>query len=136
VTFHDEVWRLVRRVPRGRVATYGQIAAMLGRPRSARAVGQAMAALGGPGGARGVTEVPWHRVVNAQGGISRRTPSAGMLTQRLRLQGEGIRVRGGRVDLGRFQWEAAPRRGGHGRRPAGAEALPRARPRPGWFDEE
>jgi methylated-DNA-protein-cysteine methyltransferase-like protein len=112
VTFHDEVWRLVRRVPRGRVATYGQIAALLGRPRSARAVGQAMAALGGPRGARGVTEVPWHRVVNAHGGISRRA-GTGMLTQRLRLEGEGIRIRAGRVDLGRYRWEvgSGPSRG-------------------------
>jgi methylated-DNA-protein-cysteine methyltransferase-like protein len=163
VNFNDAVWRLVRRVPRGRVATYGQIAALLGRPRSARAVGQAMAALGGPGGARGVTEVPWHRVVNAHGGISRR-PGTGMLTQRLRLEGEGIRVQRGRVDLGRFQWERGPRRRPAGRHPdhdmgdSGRPPSPlggvllsgapgrslgapgqrdsRTRLRPGWFDDD
>src|SRR5207302_375258 len=62
VTFREAVWQLVRRIPRGRVATYGQIAALLGRPRAARAVGGAL---------RGCpANLPWHRVVNAQGAVS------------------------------------------------------------------
>jgi methylated-DNA-protein-cysteine methyltransferase-like protein len=116
--FRDAVWRLVARIPRGRVATYGQIAALLGRPRAARAVGSAMAALGGARSAlegarsrRGVGEVPWHRVVNAAGGISRRPRPSGMLTQRLRLEGEGVPVRRGRVDLRRHRWQSDRRRG-------------------------
>jgi methylated-DNA-protein-cysteine methyltransferase-like protein len=84
-------------VPRGAVVTYGQVAALLGAPRSARAVGAAMR--------RCPDDVPWHRVVNAQGGISRRRRVAGMLTQRIRLEQEGVPLRGGRVVLARCRWE-------------------------------
>ena len=87
----------MRRVPRGAVVTYGQVAALLGAPRSARAVGAAMR--------RCPDDVPWHRVVNAQGGISRRRRVAGMLTQRIRLEQEGVPLRGGRVVLARCRWE-------------------------------
>lgn len=101
------MWALVRRIPRGRVATYGQIAAILGRPRGARAVGLAMS--------RCPAEVPWHRVVNARGGISVRAKLHGMVTQRIRLEQEGIRVRSGRVRLSVHRWvgaEATDRRRG------------------------
>ena len=67
--FHAAVYRLVERIPRGRVATYGQIAALIGYPRAARAVGRAMKHVPG--------HLPWHRVVNAQGGISRRANVGG-----------------------------------------------------------
>ena len=87
----------MRRVPRGAVVTYGQVAALLGAPRSARAVGAAMR--------RCPDDVLWHRVVNAQGGISRRRRVAGMLTQRIRLEQEGVPLRGGRVVLARCRWE-------------------------------
>jgi methylated-DNA-protein-cysteine methyltransferase-like protein len=127
VTFHEEVWRLVARIPRGRVATYGQIAALLGRPRASRAVGQAMAGLGPRAG-----DVPWHRVVNAQGGISRRPRAAGMLTQRLRLEGEGVRVRRGRVDLRRYRWATA----GPARAAGIPERLRAAARRAAWLDDD
>ena len=91
------MYRLVRRVPRGTVVTYGQIAVMLGAPRSARAVGGAMG--------RCPDDVPWHRVVNAQGGISRRRRMGSVLTQRIRLEQEGVLLRRGRVVLARFRWE-------------------------------
>ena len=79
--------------------TYGQIAQRLGRPRGARAVGQAM---------RECPEhIPWHRVVNAAGGISRRARMSGMITQRLRLEAEGIALRGGRVSLTRYRWRGS-----------------------------
>jgi methylated-DNA-protein-cysteine methyltransferase-like protein len=91
------VYRLVRRVPRGAVVTYGQIAAMLGAPRAARAVGGAMR--------RCPDDVPWHRVVNAQGGISRRRRLGSVLTQRIRLEQEGVPLRRGRVVLARCRWE-------------------------------
>ena len=94
--FHRAVHRIVGRIPRGRVATYGQIAAMLGWPRAARAVGYAMRHC--PPG------LPWHRVVNANGGISLRSNVSGMLTQRLLLEQEGVRVRKGRVSLERYRW--------------------------------
>jgi methylated-DNA-protein-cysteine methyltransferase-like protein len=110
--FHHAVYQLVRRIPRGRVASYGQIAAMLGWPRAARAVGQAMRHC--PAG------VPWHRVVNASGGISLRANVGGMLTQRLLLEQEGVPVRRGRIRLDRYRWRG-PRR----RRPLDLAALAR-----------
>jgi methylated-DNA-protein-cysteine methyltransferase-like protein len=96
VIFRVAVYALVRRIPPGQVATYGQVAALVGRARSARAVGGAMR--------RCPDDVPWHRVVNAQGGISRRRRESGMLTQRIRLEQEGVRLRRGRVPLARYRW--------------------------------
>ena len=95
--FFRHVYALVRRVPRGRVATYGQIAHALGAPRAARTVGWAM---------RDCPEnVPWHRVVNARGEISLR-PTAGYHEQRARLKEEGIRLdRAGRIDLNKYGWK-------------------------------
>ncbi len=106
--FMAAVYRLVRRIPRGCVLTYGEIAARLGRPRAARAVGHAMRV--SPSG------IPWHRVVNARGGISLRAPMSGMITQRIRLEQEGVAFRAGRVLLARHRWRhgglgASPRRG-------------------------
>ncbi len=94
--FFARVYALVRRVPRGRVVTYGQVAAMLGVPRGARAVGWALRALPEDVAAR----VPWHRVVGTGGRISpRRGP--GPEIQRRRLQAEKVAFRGGCVDLSR-----------------------------------
>ena len=95
-TFDRAVYALVRRIPRGRTVTYGQVAAMLGRPRAARAVGGAMRRC--PAG------VPWHRVLNASGRISRRARAASMLTQRILLEQDGVRVRRGRLALARYRW--------------------------------
>ena len=100
--FERQVWRLVRRVPRGRVVTYGQVAALLGRPRAARAVGRAMSECPG--------DIPWHRVVNASGGISVRARMAGMLTQRMLLGREGVALRNGHVRLAACRWSPARRR--------------------------
>ena len=90
------VYRLVRRIPRGAVLTYGEIAARLGRPGGARAVGYAMRVC--------PADIPWHRVVNARGGISGRPRVSGMVTQRIRLEHEGIAFRAGRVILTRHRW--------------------------------
>jgi methylated-DNA-protein-cysteine methyltransferase related protein len=121
VTFGVAVYGLVRRVPAGQVVTYGQVAALLGRPRSARAVGGAML--------RCPEDVPWHRVVNAQGGISRRRHAGSMLTQRIRLEQEGVRLRRGRVPLARYRWEPSTRRAAPGRgRSAGPGRAARRRP--------
>ena len=92
---------MVRRIPRGQVATYGQIAVILGWPRAARAVGYAMRHC--PPG------IPWHRVVNASGGISVRANVSGMLTQRLLLEQEGVRVRRGKIALERHRWRGPGR---------------------------
>ncbi len=94
--FHAAVYRLVARIPKGRVVTYGQIAAQLGYPRAARAVGYAMKHV--------PAHLPWHRVVNAQGGISLRANVGNMLTQRLLLEQEGVTVRRGRIRLQQYRW--------------------------------
>ncbi len=103
--FYRLVYRLVRRVPRGRIVTYGQVAAILGQPRGARAVGVALGALTEPL----VETVPWHRVINAAGRCSHRDGFWAEL-QRERLEEEGVRFdRAGKIDLARTRW-AGPRR--------------------------
>ena len=100
------IYAAVRRIPRGRVATYGQVAALAGLPRQARQVGYALAAL------PEASTVPWHRVVNARGAISLRAdgPGAGVV-QRLRLEQEGVAFdAGGRLSLERHQWRPRPSR--------------------------
>jgi methylated-DNA-protein-cysteine methyltransferase-like protein len=105
--FARAVWALVRRVPRGRVVTYGQVAALLGHPRAARAVGTALRRL--PRGLERV--VPWQRVVNAAGRVSPRADPSRPALQRRLLEAEGVRFgRGGRLDLRARRW-AGPRRG-------------------------
>lgn len=99
---YQRIYTVVRRIPRGRVATYGQVARLAGLPGRARQVGYAMYAL-----PRGST-VPWQRVVNARGTISRRRVPGAEFTQRVLLEQEGIRFgAGGRISLGRYRW--APR---------------------------
>jgi methylated-DNA-protein-cysteine methyltransferase-like protein len=97
-SFFARVYALVRRVPTGRVVTYGQVAAMLGLPRGARAVGWALRALPEGQAAR----VPWHRVVGAGGRISPRS-GPGPVIQRRRLRAENVAFLGGCVDLERHR---------------------------------
>ena len=100
-TFHRAVYQLVRKVPRGKVVTYGQVAAILGHPRAARAVGQALRMLP-PMLAR---VVPWQRVINSAGRISHRGDIMRPDVQRELLEAEGIRFsRGGTADLKRHRW--------------------------------
>ena len=106
------IWECVARIPRGRVATYGQISRMVGLPGGARTVGWAMGAL--PDGLTiGGRPVPWHRVINAQGRISPRRGGldGGQERQASALRREGTRVApGGAVDLRRFLWTGPRRR--------------------------
>ncbi|MBN1484218.1 MAG: methylated-DNA--[protein]-cysteine S-methyltransferase [Chloroflexia bacterium] len=96
--FFQKVYALVRQIPPGRVASYGMIARMLGRPASARTVGWALRALGEG------TDVPWHRVINHQGSISLHPLEGGAL-QRAMLETEGVDFDvQGRVDWQRFGW--------------------------------
>ncbi|HEU5039892.1 MAG TPA: MGMT family protein [Gemmatimonadales bacterium] len=100
---YQRIYAVVRRIPRGRVATYGQVAALAGLPGHARQVGYALHAL--PAG----TRVPWQRVINARGEVSRRRAPGAELSQRMLLQREGIRFDArGRVDLDACGWR--PRR--------------------------
>lgn len=96
----EPVYRAVRRIPAGRVASYGQIAGLAGMPRAARQVGYALHALAVD------SAVPWHRVVNAAGRISERSRACELARlQRARLEAEGVAfdARGG-IDLERFGW--------------------------------
>jgi methylated-DNA-protein-cysteine methyltransferase-like protein len=98
---------VVRRIPRGRVATYGQIAALAGMPRQARLAGYALHALPDH------TLLPWHRVLGAGGRLSLMKLSvSSALTQRMRLEREGVHFDArGRVDLGRYGWRPRGRAG-------------------------
>ena len=100
---YQRIYAVVRRIPEGRVATYGQVASLAGLAGHARQVGYALHAL--PDG----TAIPWHRVVNANGGISLRSMPGGELVQRGLLEREGIRLDPrGRIPLARVRW--LPRR--------------------------
>jgi len=93
------VYRVVCRIPAGQVATYGQVAALSGMPRAARQVGWALSAL------REEDDVPWHRVINAQGEISPRGGPEIVDLQRALLESEGVEFNPrGRVDLDRYAW--------------------------------
>ena len=97
----DTVYRLVKKIPRGRVTTYGDIARALKVRGGARVVGYAMA--GTPRG-RGI---PWHRVVGAGGKLIIREPF-GSLQRRL-LESEGVEIGGARVNFKKYGWK--PSRG-------------------------
>lgn len=97
-------WRryhaIVERIPAGRVATYGQVAALAGFPGNAREVGYALAAL--PEG----TDLPWQRVINARGEVSpRREPGRDGFQRHLLEEEAVVFGPGGRVDLKQFGWE-------------------------------
>ena len=99
----ERIYSVVRKIPRGRVATYGQIAARAGFPRGPRLAGYALYAL--PEG----TPLPWHRVVGAGGrhSLARLSPE-GALTQRMRLEKEGVAFDArGRVKMERHAWRGA-----------------------------
>ena len=111
-TSHARIYAVIARVPRGRVATYGQIAGEAGLPGHARMVGYALSAL--PEGSR----VPWHRIVNAAGRISLRSGSADGSDrpmdriQRYLLEKEGVRFgESGVIPLRVFRWRPIQRPG-------------------------
>jgi methylated-DNA-protein-cysteine methyltransferase-like protein len=98
--FFQQVYSIMRCIPPGKVASYGQIAAMLGNPRAARTVGWALHAL--PEG----SDLPWHRVINVQGRVSTSCQEHEASEQRRRLEAEGV-VFGpdDRVDMSVYRWE-------------------------------
>jgi methylated-DNA-protein-cysteine methyltransferase-like protein len=105
--FRDRIYELVRRIPPGKVLTYGRVASMLNVPLGARAVGWAMREL--PSG----SEVPWQRVINASGGISTHyLDSNGKLLQQVLLEAEGVRFNeSGKVKLDGpdgIMWQPSP----------------------------
>lgn len=113
--FTREVKKAIRSIPRGRVATYGQIAALAGREHGARGVAWILHSSSEKAG------LPWHRVIGAPGRISL-PRGRGFAEQKRRLVAEGVAVgSGGRVDLQRCRWE--PPRGAAGRSPAAKRFL-------------
>ena len=111
----ERIYRAIMRIPRGRVATYGQVGRVAGLPRHHRQVGHALRLLVDDG------LIPWHRVVGANGAISPRSADGFVETiQRERLEQEGVVFDArGRVPLARFQWRrcaaAVASRGARGR---------------------
>lgn len=100
--FFERVYAMVRQIPRGKVASYGQIAALLGHPRAARTVGWALNAL-----REGEHDpVPWQRVINSAGRISISRADLSADLQRALLEEEGVEFNAyGYVDWSRFGWE-------------------------------
>ena len=91
----EQIWKTVRRIPKGKVATYGAVAEAAGFPGAARQVVWALRASKRP--------LPWHRVLGAKGAI--RLPGESGMEQRLRLRSEGVVFKGDRVDLKRCEFK-------------------------------
>jgi methylated-DNA-protein-cysteine methyltransferase related protein len=96
LTDADRIVEAIRRIPRGRVSTYGGVADAAGLPRRARLVGTVLR--------QTAARVPWQRVINASGRISFPVGSEAHGRQRRKLEAEGIVFVGGRVDLNRYGW--------------------------------
>jgi methylated-DNA-protein-cysteine methyltransferase-like protein len=94
----DRIYDVVKQIPKGRVATYGQVAAMAGNPRWARVVGYALHSNPDP------EHIPCYRVVNRNGEVSKAFAFGGENVQIQLLEAEGIEVCGGRVDLTKYRW--------------------------------
>jgi methylated-DNA-protein-cysteine methyltransferase related protein len=109
------VYRLIKKIPRGKVTTYGELGRSLRLPGGARAVGYAMAAC--PSG----QGIPWHRVVGAGGRLLIPEPY-GSLQRRL-LESEGVHLDGSRIDMSLFSWSPA------GRKTPGRKRRPKSRAR-------
>lgn len=102
---YELIWSVVRRIPLGKVATYGQVAELAGLEGHARQVGYALHNL--PSG----SDAPWHRVVNARGEISARSGGDSHELQRMLLEGEGVAFDAkGRIDLERHRWRTKARK--------------------------
>lgn len=99
--FNDSVYEVVRQIPEGRVATYGQVARMVGRPRNARFVGYALHVNPEP------EIIPCHRVVFKDGALAPGFAFGGPDEQRRLLEAEGVTfLANGHVDMRRYAWEA------------------------------
>jgi len=92
------IWDIVKKIPSGRVASYGRVAYFAGYPRHARMVGRALRE------APDHLSLPWHRVVNAKGKISFPAGSERAILQKGKLQSEGVTILSGRIDLERYAW--------------------------------
>lgn len=97
MNFYQRVYEVVKAIPKGKVMTYGQVAALCGNPRASRAVGYALHVNPQPG------VIPCHRIVNRKGYLSGGFAFGGIEVQKALLEGEGVAVDGEfRVDLARY----------------------------------
>lgn len=94
----EKIWHIVAQIPRGKVATYGQVAEFAGLPGRARLVGFTLSNL--PAG----TRLPWHRVINSRGRLSFSPGSSRYALQQRRLEAEGVRFEHERLSLARYRW--------------------------------
>lgn len=94
----ERIYKIVKKIPRGKVATYGMVAALAGNPRWARVVGYALHVNPDP------REIPCFRVVNRLGEVSKAFAFGGENKQRQLLESEGVEFIDGKVDLSRFLW--------------------------------
>jgi len=104
--FYEQVYAVVRQIPAGAVTSYGRVAAMLGAPNAARAVGYALRALKDKTDKPDYSDIPWQRVVNSQGRISIVNREFGAKLQAELLRQEGIEVDDElRINLEKYLWE-------------------------------
>ncbi len=99
--WHQAVWKVVAEIPTGHVLTYGEVARLAGMPRAARRVSQALR------NAPRKMELPWHRVINAQGKISFQKDSSGWRRQKELLEVEGIVFLNGKIELEKYGYRGA-----------------------------
>lgn len=96
---YARIWSVIEKIPKGHVATYGQIAELAGLPRQARLVGYALHAA--PDGMK----LPWHRVINSRGQISFPPRTRLHREQRRRLAKEGVSIENRTIDLAKYRWK-------------------------------
>ncbi|MEM7293887.1 MAG: methylated-DNA--[protein]-cysteine S-methyltransferase [Pseudomonadota bacterium] len=96
---YEKIWQKIADIPKGSVATYGQIAKMVGLPRHARMVGYALRQ------SPDSLNLPWHRVINSKGESAFPQDSESYRTQQTRLRAEGVPMIGGKVSLSKYRWE-------------------------------
>lgn len=96
---YEKIYEIVKQIPEGCVATYGQVAALAGNPRWARVVGYALHVNPDP------EEIPCYRVVNREGRLSEAFAFGGVNQQKVLLEEEGVEVVDNHVDMERFQWK-------------------------------
>src|SRR5476649_1285319 len=99
MTFREEVYQLIRKIPVGKVATYGQVAKLVGNPQAARAVGMCMKT--NPDAPR----TPCHRIVAADGSLTGYSAGGGISTKKQMLLKEGVFFSGNKVDLAASLWQ-------------------------------
>lgn len=98
MNFYNKVYLIVKKIPKGKVASYGQIAFLAGSPRASRAVGYALHKNPEPG------IIPCHRVVNREGRLAPAFAFGGSEAQKLLLESEGVKVKNNYVDMEKYSW--------------------------------